>query len=38
MNSQNEFMEAAINEAIKGKEEGGIPIGSVLVYRNKIIG
>ena len=38
MNSQKEFMEAAINEAIKGKEEGGIPIGSVLVYRNKIIG
>ncbi len=34
----NKFMQAAIEEAKKGLEEGGIPIGSVLVYRNKIIG
>lgn len=32
------FMQAAFQEAVKGKEEGGIPIGSVLVYKNKIIG
>jgi cytosine deaminase len=32
------FMKAAIEEAQKGLEEGGIPIGSVLVYQNKIIG
>lgn len=34
----DEFMRAAIDEAIKGKEEGGIPIGSVLVLDGKIIG
>ncbi len=32
------FMEAAIQEAEKGKEEGGIPIGSVLVRDGVIIG
>lgn len=31
-------MIAAIEEAKKGLVEGGIPIGSVLVYENKIIG
>lgn len=31
-------MQAAIDEARKGLEEGGIPIGSVLVYRGSIIG
>ncbi|WP_235044665.1 nucleoside deaminase [Methylohalobius crimeensis] len=31
-------MQAAIEEAEQGFEEGGIPIGSVLVYRNKMIG
>lgn len=31
-------MEAAIAEARKGYEEGGIPIGSVLVHKGKIIG
>ena len=31
-------MQAAIAEAQKGYEEGGIPIGSVLVYKNEIIG
>jgi cytosine/creatinine deaminase len=32
------FMEAAIEEARKGLEEGGIPIGSVIVHEGKIIG
>ena len=32
------FMEAAIEEARKGLEEGGIPIGSVIVHNCKIIG
>ena len=32
------FMKAAIEEAEKGLEEGGIPIGSVLVHKNRIIG
>lgn len=34
----DEFMQAAIEEARKGKMEGGIPIGSVLVKNGKIIG
>lgn len=34
----DEFMQAAIEEARKGRHEGGIPIGSVLVHRGKIIG
>jgi len=32
------FMQAAIDEARTGLEEGGIPIGSVLVHQGKIIG
>lgn len=32
------FMEAAITEAKQGLQEGGIPIGSVLVKDGKIIG
>lgn len=32
------FMQAAIDEARLGHEEGGIPIGSVLVHDNRIIG
>jgi len=32
------FMQAAIDEARQGLSEGGIPIGSVLVYKNRIIG
>jgi cytosine/creatinine deaminase len=32
------FLKAALDEARKGESEGGIPIGSVLVYRNQIIG
>lgn len=34
----NNFMQAAIDEARKSLNEGGIPIGSVLVHRGKIIG
>ena len=32
------FMQAAIEEARKGLAQGGIPIGSVLVHKNQIIG
>lgn len=32
------FMQAAIAEAEAGLREGGIPIGSVLVFQNRIIG
>jgi cytosine deaminase len=35
---QQVFMDAAIEEAIKGRNEGGIPIGSVVVIDNKIVG
>ncbi|WP_205504099.1 nucleoside deaminase [Rufibacter psychrotolerans] len=34
----NEFLQAALEEARRGYEEGGIPIGSVLVHNGKIIG
>jgi cytosine deaminase len=34
----DEFMQAAIEEAQQGLAEGGIPIGSVIVHNNKIIG
>jgi cytosine deaminase len=34
----DKFMQAAIDEAQKGLDEGGIPIGSVLVYEGEIIG
>jgi len=32
------FMQAAIDEARLGRQEGGIPIGSVLVHQGRIIG
>jgi creatinine deaminase len=32
------FFEEAVNQARKSFEEGGIPIGSVLVYQDEIIG
>ena len=38
MSNKDPFMEAAIEEARKGRAEGGIPIGSVLVLDGKIIG
>jgi creatinine deaminase len=34
----DEFMQAAIDEARHSEREGGIPIGSVLVHRGRIIG
>ncbi|MCL6296227.1 nucleoside deaminase [Jejuia spongiicola] len=34
----DKFLVAAIEEAKKGLNEGGIPIGSVIVYKGKIIG
>lgn len=34
----DKFLQAAIDEAKKGIEEGGIPIGSVIVYKGEIIG
>lgn len=36
--NMDEFMNAAIAEAKQGIEEGGIPIGSILVRDGKIIG
>jgi len=32
------FLEAALEEAQRGRDEGGIPIGSVLVHAGRIIG
>ena len=32
------FLKAALDDALMGQQEGGIPIGSVLVYRGAIIG
>lgn len=34
----DEFLRAAIDEALLGLAEGGIPIGSVLVHRGLVIG
>ncbi len=36
--SDDQFMQAAIDEAKAGLKEGGIPIGSVLVHNGKILG
>jgi len=38
MNHTDPFLEAAIEEARQGLAEGGIPIGSVLVIDNRIVG
>jgi cytosine/creatinine deaminase len=38
MNSTDQFLEAAIQEARQGRLEGGIPIGSVIVHGDRIIG
>ena len=32
------FLKAAIDEAIQGRDEGGIPIGSVLVIDGEVVG
>ncbi len=34
----NPFLAAALDEARRGREEGGIPIGSVLVIDDRIVG
>ena len=34
----NDLLAAAIEEAEKGRDEGGIPIGAVLVHEGRIIG
>lgn len=34
----DKFMRATIDEAKKGLSEGGIPIGSVIVYKGEILG
>ena len=34
----DQFLKAAFDEANKGLQEGGIPIGSVIVHRGNIIG
>jgi len=36
--SEDPFLRAAIEEAIAGRREGGIPIGSVIVHENAILG
>jgi cytosine deaminase len=38
MVSRDVFLTAAIDEALQGAAEGGIPIGAVLVHRGEIIG
>jgi creatinine deaminase len=38
MPSMNDFLAAAIEEAERGRDEGGIPIGAVLVHDGRIIG
>jgi cytosine/creatinine deaminase len=36
--SMSSFLDAAIAEAERGRLEGGIPIGAVLVYRDQVLG
>lgn len=36
--NMDEFMQLAIAEAKQGLAEGGLPIGSVLVHQNKVLG
>ena len=36
--ADDQFMQAAIDEAAAGLKEGGIPIGSVLVHQGRILG
>nr|WP_200877562.1 nucleoside deaminase [Oleiagrimonas soli] len=37
-NIMDTFMQAAIEEARQGRDEGGIPIGSVIVHEGRILG
>jgi len=34
----NQYLDIAIEEALRGRAEGGIPIGAVLVHQGQIIG
>jgi cytosine deaminase len=36
--SEDEFLRVAIGEAERGRDEGGIPIGSVVVHAGRILG
>ena len=38
MSPDRRFLDAAIAEAVTGRDEGGIPIGSVLVIEDRIVG
>lgn len=38
MTGSDRFLDAALEEARIGEREGGIPIGSLIVYRGEIIG
>jgi creatinine deaminase len=38
MHSMDVLLDAAIEEAERGRDEGGIPIGAVLVHQGRIIG
>ncbi len=38
MNTVNPFLRAAIEEAERGLSEGGIPIGSVIVHSDAVVG
>ena len=38
MSERDPFLDAAIEEAQQGLEEGGIPIGAVIVHHGRIIG
>ena len=38
MSLASDFMDLAVEEARKGRDEGGIPIGSVLVVDDRVVG
>ena len=38
MGDMDQYMQAAVDEAMKGRATGGIPIGAVLVHDGEIIG
>jgi len=38
LKNSNKFMQEALKQARKSLEQGGIPIGSVLVKKNKVLG
>lgn len=38
MSQDRRFLDAAIAEAVIGRDEGGIPVGSVLVIEDRVVG